>query len=67
MALTKDLSAVYDYYNHEFLIFNHANLTVANINHCLSLGLTKTDYEMSFNCAVHSTHVQSHSTKKFEM
>ena len=54
-------------YNHKFLIFNLANLAIANINHCLCLGLTKTDYKMSFNSAVHSTHVQSPSTKKFEM
>ena len=53
--------------NHDFLIFNNANLAIASINHCLCLGLTKTDYKMSFNCAVHSTHVPSLSTKKFEM
>ena len=51
-------------YNHEFLIFNHANSGIANINHCLSLGLTKTDYEMSLNCAGHST--QSLKYEKFE-
>ena len=54
-------------HNHEFLIFSHANLVIANINHYLSLGLTKTDYQMSFSCEVHSTHVQSLSKKKFEM
>ena len=67
MALTKDLSAVYEHFCLEFLILNYANLAIANINHYLSLGLSKTDYEMSFNCAIHSTHVQSLSTKKFEM
>ena len=35
------------------LIFNHANSAIANINHCLSLGLTEADCEMSFNCAGH--------------
>ena len=69
MALTKDLSAVYmtfmSIYNHEFLIFNHANSAIANINNCLSLGLNKTGYEMNFNCAGHST--QSTKYEKFEM
>ena len=46
--------------NHEFLIFNHAN-----INNCLSLGLTKTDNEMSFNRAGHST--QSLSTRNLKL
>ena len=67
MALTKDLSAVYENFNQEFLIFNHvnsANSAIENINHCLSLGLTKTNYEMSLNCPGHST--QSPSTRKLK-
>ena len=43
-------------YKHEFLIFNHTNSAIANINHCLSLSLNKTDNEMSFNSEDHSTH-----------
>ena len=64
MALTKDLSAVYEHFNHEFLIFNVVNSAIANINHSLSLGLTKTNNEMSLNCAGHST--QSLSTRKLK-
>ena len=37
------------------LIFNNANSAIANINHCLSLGLTKADCEMSFICAGNSS------------
>ena len=42
-------------YNHEFLIFNPANSAIANINDGLNLGLTKTEYEMSFNYVGYST------------
>ena len=48
MALTKDPSVVYEHSQPGILIINHANSAIANFNHCLSLGLAKTDYEMSF-------------------
>ena len=58
----KDLSVVYEHYSHEFLILSHVNskkvnlsLLIASMNKFLSLGLTKTDYEMSFNRAGHFT------------
>ena len=48
-------------------------LPIGNTNHCLSLGLTKTAYEMSFNHEGHSTQSismfnhEGHSTQYLSM
>ena len=59
VALRKICLLFTSIYSHDFLTckLQKANLflLIANMNHCLSLGLTKTDYEMRFNHEGHST------------
>ena len=70
MTLTKDLSVVYEHLYPQRFNFQPCKLShwpPLQINDCLSLGFTKTDYEMSFNFS--TVRVIPHITQyeKFEM